>query len=227
VEVELEGEEEQTEEAEKCREGWIAKHDGSLSCGLEFVSQPRTWKAWEKTALDWFPGKAWNTSTCGLHIHVSRSACGGMLLYKVLRFFELNQAYIRRISRRKGEKLEQWAAIQGNGIRAYADEEQKNRFTLAWHAKGNKSGNKYQAVNVEHDKTIEFRIFKGTTNEPAIRRNLAWIHLMLAWLRDESAVGAFRLRPRHFHNWLESPAAVRWASKKTVASVLEISKSCV
>ena len=51
----------------------IAKVDGSLDHGVEFVTQPMTLRAHNKINYDALQGKgfyAWNAGTAGLHVHV-------------------------------------------------------------------------------------------------------------------------------------------------------------
>ena len=58
----------------------ILKSDGSLDYGFEIVTQPMTLEAWHQfdwTFLDMLRSqgvRAWDTSTCGLHIHVGLTA---------------------------------------------------------------------------------------------------------------------------------------------------------
>ena len=71
------------------------KRDGSLSSGFEVVSHPLSWR-WVKqnkerlvgllTFLDKAGAKSYETTTCGLHVHMSKSGLGRSVLESMLTF---------------------------------------------------------------------------------------------------------------------------------------------
>lgn len=189
--------------------GWYAKADSSIGNrginGVEFVSHPRTYRKWLWTDLEWIPGIAWNTN-CGIHIHVSKRSVTQATLFKVIQLFRENWGYIHRISRRKGKLLEQYSGLDTHVSEAYARSIGKRPC-----------GNKYLAVNTEHNATIEFRIFAGTTNAGSIKRNLAWLHAVLSWAAETSFQ---EVNVPSFHQWLESPKGARALNEQMVSRVL-------
>ena len=142
------------------------KRDGSLHNGFEIVTHPMTldyhmnnmnWEALTRRALE-LGYKSHKTDTCGLHIHVNRTAftddykmqesCIGRVLFIVERFWQ----ELLRFSRRTENQICQWA--NRYGYSKYPDE-------ILNTAK--KSGyNRYTCVNITNTNTIEFRIFRGT-----------------------------------------------------------------
>jgi hypothetical protein len=99
------------------------------------------------------------TSTCGLHIHVSREAFGetddeqDRAIARILYFVERHWEELLKFSRRTPRQLERWAARYG-----YKD---RPKEILDYAKKGYGAG-RYTCVNLQNDATIEFRIFRGT-----------------------------------------------------------------
>lgn len=141
------------------------KHDGSLNDGMEIVTNPMTleyhlkempWKELLAKAkeLGYLSHKA---GTCGLHIHVNRTAFGETeaeqdeCIARVLYFFEKHWEELLKFSRRTRSQLEQWAARYG------LKEHPKD---ILDHAKGNYA--RYTCVNLTNQHTVEFRMFRGT-----------------------------------------------------------------
>ncbi len=100
------------------------KHDGSINDGFEIVSHPMSldyhinnmnWlDVFEKAIeLDY---RSHNTSTCGLHIHCSRSAFGKtheqqeQTIGRIVFFVERHWNELVKFSRRTPENLNHWAA---------------------------------------------------------------------------------------------------------------------
>lgn len=149
------------------------KRDSSLSRGFEIVSHPCTpeyhfnefgWddimKVCKTHAL-----LSHDTSTCGLHIHLSRRYFGdsqdeqdlhiAKLILLISKFYD---SHILKFSRRKEHELS-WCANPELNYESHDTE-----ATIVDKMKCCKSKGRYQAVNLENTNTIEFRIFKGTLN---------------------------------------------------------------
>lgn len=142
------------------------KHDGSIEDGFEIVSHPMSLDyhlsdmPWEEIfdkaiSMDY---RSHQTSTCGLHIHVSRRAFGSNYdvqeeaIARVVYFVEKHWDKLLKFSRRTEENICRWANRYG------ISENAKDTYKKA---KGNHRG-RYVAVNLENDYTIEFRLFRGT-----------------------------------------------------------------
>ena len=153
--------------ANDCKaENLYIKHDGSLDDGFELVTHPMSleyhlsrmpWNAVLEKAIE-LGYTSHQTSTCGLHIHVSREAFGestekqDAAIARVLYFVEKMWSELLIFSRRTVRQLERWASRYG-----YREEPK----AVLDHAKQGGVG-RYAAVNVQNEETIEFRLFRGT-----------------------------------------------------------------
>ena len=141
------------------------KHDGSLDDGFEIVTHPMTidyhmnnmpWSAVLNRAKE-MGYLSHQAGTCGLHIHVNRTAFGKTeveqdeVVARILYFFEKNWEELLKFSRRTHKQLKQWAARYG------LKEHPKDILKCA---KGDRE--RYTCVNLTNYHTIEFRIFRGT-----------------------------------------------------------------
>ena len=156
------------------------KHDGSLCDGFEMVSHPMTldyhinqmnWKEVFNKAVE-LGYRSHQTSTCGLHIHVSREALGSSYyeqeatIARIIHFVELHWNELLKFSRRTEESINRWA--NRYGIAANTEETYKK-------AKSRHLG-RYVAVILENDNTIEFRMFRGTLRFETFIATLQLIH---------------------------------------------------
>ena len=143
------------------------KHDGSLEDGFEIVTHPMTlgyhtkempWEAVLNQARE-LGYSSHLARTCGLHIHVNRTAFGATereqdaCIARILYFFEKHWEELLKFSRRTQRQLERWAARYG-----FADSPQG----VLERAKKGAHGGRYTAVNLTNCDTIEFRMFRGT-----------------------------------------------------------------
>lgn len=150
------------EEAERI----YCKHDGSLEDGFEIVSHPMSLD-YHMNKMPWAEviAKAeelgytsHQAGTCGLHVHISRDAFGRTeaeqdeAVARVLYFFEKNWNELLIFSRRTQRQLDQWASRYG-----YKDHPKE----ILDHVKKGRA-NRYTAVNLTNEDTIEFRMFRGT-----------------------------------------------------------------
>ena len=148
------------------------KHDGSLNSGFEIVSHPATLD-YHINDLGWADimgnclthnMRSHNTSTCGLHIHVSRDFFGdtqdeqdlhiAKLILLVNKFWD---EYIVPFSRRNYDNLNRWAAKPDLEILDSDTEDE-----ILDKVKSTKRNGRYQAINLQNEYTVEFRIFRGT-----------------------------------------------------------------
>ena len=142
------------------------KSDGSLDEGMELVSHPCSlyyhkydfpWAEIMKRAVR-LGYRSHNTSTCGLHVHIGRSALGNTyerqedVISRILFFFESHWNELFRFSRRSEESAEHWAARHG-----YEDRPKE----ILEKAKKSSKG-RYACVNITNISTVEIRLFRGT-----------------------------------------------------------------
>lgn len=170
------------------------KDDGSLSDGFEIVTHPHTLEAYQ-TDFNWefIPRlkrngfRSWNTDTCGLHVHVSRTAFGTgespwgrsdrdqLILKKQaheLRFMKLiydNQRQVERIAGRSGNH---YATFGDKGKLV-----EKVKF-------GSQSNGRYSAINTENDATLEVRVFKGSLRKERVLSALEFVTASVEYTRN-------------------------------------------
>lgn len=142
------------------------KHDGSLSQGMELVSHPMSLE-YHRNSMCWqdvfdkaleLDYRSHQTNTCGLHIHVNRSAFGRRYdeieaaIGRVVHFVELHWNEVLHFSRRTEANINRWASRYGITPTVKETYDKAKNSNLG----------RYVAVNLENDDTIEFRMFRGT-----------------------------------------------------------------
>lgn len=153
--------------ANRSNEQVYIKHDGSLNDGFEIVTHPASlqfhlyempWREILEKAKS-LGYKSHQCGSCGLHVHINRSAFGDTLeeqdecIARILYFFEKHWNELLRFSRRTIDQLERWAARYG--LKEHPKE-------ILDHAKNVYRGDRYVCVNLTNANTIELRIWRGT-----------------------------------------------------------------
>ena len=172
------------------------KSDGSLDNGFELVSHPATIEWFRESglleAIDKFPDdfdfRAWDTTTCGFHVHVSRTAFhrenAGRIIYSKaheLRFIALfyrNQRFIE--------------ALAGRHSNSYAQFHTEEFSDRAKHLRGKidrKETDRYQVINTRNNNTLEVRIFRGTLRKDRILSNLELVQAGIEYTRKLETAG--------------------------------------
>lgn len=160
------------------------KRDGSLSHGVEIVTHPMT-PAFFLDQRDTFRrvlgqlqvegARSYSPGTCGLHVHIDRRAVSTLTLYKFLSLVYNNPALTLTVSQRKPDALNTWARLSDSG-----------RREIVYKAKHKFSGGKYQAVCLDHDKTLEVRIFRGTLKPESFFKSVEFVLAGLRFCEDTS-----------------------------------------
>jgi hypothetical protein len=142
------------------------KSDGSLDDGFEIVSHPMSLE-YHLDDMDWegvmetakmLGFRSHDTSTCGLHVHISRSALGEDIdqqedtISKMMYFIELHWNELLKFSRRTESNMARWSARIGY---------EKTSKEVLKKAKDGYHG-RYVAVNIKNRNTVEIRMFRGT-----------------------------------------------------------------
>jgi len=149
-----------------------AKADGSLRDGFEIVSYPASYRwlidnkeAWNKLLK--IRQKGWcsyQTETCGMHIHLSKIAFGNYHLYKFMKLFYDNPKFITKISQRTSStNLNRWASISDDEHHIKNKAKEKRTYDYE---------ERYTAVNVGREHTVEIRIFRGTLLPESFWKNI-------------------------------------------------------
>ena len=173
------------------------KKDGSLDTGLEIVSHPcplayhQQCFPWERLAqiCSAYGYTSHDAGTCGLHVHASRralgTACGEYseekeesTIAKIILLFDRMWPQIVRFSRRKPSEL-RW------GKRPVEDFDVKDTdLDIADKLEKYRSLGRYQAVNIQNTRTVEFRVFRGTLNMETFYATLDFVDLVCNYCRD-------------------------------------------
>lgn len=152
----------------------VFETDGSLDCGIECITRPATLafhssleeayrKMFKIATREPYKFMSHKTGTCGLHVHFNRSyfdedytgkesdVCITRLLYLIEKFW--NELVI--FSRRKSNQLH-WCNKYAMKPEEIVKEQpiKKDRSSLE----------RYVALNLTNEETIEFRLFRGTMN---------------------------------------------------------------
>ena len=180
------------------------KQDGSLSCGFEIVTHPMSHDFFKNEADElWdtlenlrttYKVKSWSTTTCGLHIHISRTGFnGGSHMHRFINLVYSNQELYETLA---GRKSTRWASFddlvwsdfvrdeEGCPVQdeyGYTDTVTKRSIARKLH-RGSGS-ERYSAVNVRNAETLEMRIFRGSVNSRTIKSQIDLAHASVEYTR--------------------------------------------
>ena len=166
------------------------KEDGSLGDeGFEIVSSPATLRYhlenanWEEmiNKAKSYGFRSHDTSTCGMHVHVSRKAFGetyveqelhiAILMMLESKFAEKFHTFARRYS-------SQWA--KDNLI----DIDKNDDYKAIKEKSDAFKSDRYYAINVCNDATVEFRCFKGTLKYTTFVATLQFVATMTRYCQQ-------------------------------------------
>lgn len=167
------------------------ENDGSLSNGFEIITQPMGLDM--HTAFwEWVKDNnlsrgllSHNTSTCGLHVHVTRNGLTKLQLSKMIAFVNHpdNRPLIEAIARRFGSSYATYSPTKriGNALRD--------------------ANGRYEAINTESRKTVEFRMFKGTLKYESILSAIEFVNALVNFCSDQSGYG-FKINTESFMHFI-------------------------
>lgn len=136
------------------------KDDGSLDYGIEIATQPASMDVHRENLGKLFAEmpsglRSYSRSSCGLHVHVSRAPLGDLCIAKTVCFVNAN--HNRRFIR----------LMAGRASNSYCKVLPKKMGSAAKY-----NSDRYEAVNLQNDYTIEFRLFKGTLRQASVFKAL-------------------------------------------------------
>lgn len=154
------------------------ENDGSLSdSGFEMITNPMGLDS-HANFWEWLQDKSLtralrshDTSTCGLHIHVSNKNLNDLQLNRMNVFINHpdNQMLIKAVARRYATN--------------YARIREKQM------GKAHYAVDRYDALNLENDETVEFRIFKGTLKHESLMAALEFANAVVNFTNPASPAG--------------------------------------
>lgn len=152
------------------------ERDGSLENGFEMITQPMSLPALAETFKFLENAEAIGglrshmTRTCGLHVHVSKRGLSALQINKVVSFVNdpNHEWLIRAVARRYSTGF---CAIKA-----------KKMGHLHY-----RQDDRYEAVNLQGSRTIEFRIFKGSLKYRSVMAALEFCHALIQFCRPAEA----------------------------------------
>lgn len=166
------------------------ENDGSLSdSGFEMITNPMGLDTHANFWL-WLQDKSLtrtlrshDTSTCGLHIHVSRKNLHDLQLNRMNVFINHpdNQPLVKAVARRYATN--------------YARIREKQM------GKAHYAVDRYDALNLENDETVEFRIFKGTLKHESLMAAIEFANAVVNFTNPASPAG-FNLSTERFMRFI-------------------------
>jgi hypothetical protein len=152
------------------------EHDGSLNNGFEVISQPCSLKYFkQKFPLAQIVKKltaqgcvSHNTDTCGLHVHIARKYLSLSEQIKIGLFMGFNSNKLSKFARRD------YNTYCKNNIM-----NKKGAFiNMAINA-----NDRYESVNYTNNRTIEFRLFRGTLKKETIFATLEFCFMLCDFVK--------------------------------------------
>ena len=151
----------------------ILKEDGSISMpGFEIVTAPCSLNIHREKITEFFSNNpdidTDDDINIGLHIHISRKPISQLSIGKLLVFINNpdNQDKIVAIA---GRPSNNWAKLSPKKITDIK-----------------KQTSRYEAVNLQNNDTVEFRIFASTVDHKLILARLEFVHSLTVWVKDQS-----------------------------------------
>lgn len=163
------------------------KEDGSLTNGFEIVTHPHSLAEFQ-TVMNWdfLPElsnanyRSWDTSTCGLHIHISRTAFDND--NHLIRFTKLiydNKNAVQTLAGRTSDYARFNDSIKSNGVGLIR--KIKNGQSTDGHV---------AAVNADtyDSQTVEVRVFRGSLRKERVLAGIEFCHAVVEHTRNMKIV---------------------------------------
>jgi len=186
----------------------LCEQDGSLDCGFEMVTG-YTGLDVHAEQLAFFKqrfagAKSHNTRTCGLHVHVCKAGMSLLHASKLVLFIndEKNHDLIKTIARRtessysvfKDKSVDKsWikdavrtAHPETRATQPDDYERDYRNGSRKRNALRNLNSSRYEALNFNNEKTVEFRLFKGSLKYTTIMACLEFSFISWFFARDTS-----------------------------------------
>ena len=172
----------------------VYESDGSLDNGFEIISVPYDIEFYKESGQDLINNmldllvknkfKSHDTTTCGLHVHVGRQGLGNTFkerhdnVLKVACIIEYFKPQLTLFSRRKEGQLNRWCKFVTSGI----DKEELTKEKIINIVEDNKG--RYNALNLNNEPTIEFRLFRGTLKKESFLATLELVNNICKYCKE-------------------------------------------
>jgi hypothetical protein len=155
------------------------KRDGSLDNGFEIVSHPHSFDEIKKLDLSFMNRlrmkgfRSWDTNTCGLHVHISRTA-----FRKQGKRDEAHELRFQKLIYDNGTQVR---AIAG---RTSAFARFNDKGALVPKVKFGHTADRYEAINSQNDHTLEVRVFRGSLKPTRVLSAVEFLHSAIEYTRN-------------------------------------------
>lgn len=167
----------------------LCENDGSLENGFEMVTAYTGLNVHAKQ-LEFFKSGlrgaiSHDSDNCGLHVHICKADMSTLHGAKMILFIndQANQKLIKAIARRDGSSYAKFKNKQSDKQwlkDAIGCESKRSQLR-------NLNHDRYEALNFKNDKTIEFRLFKGSLVYETIMSCLEFTYATWFFTRESSA----------------------------------------
>lgn len=180
------------------------KEDGSLNSGIEVVTYPGSPEAYAQFPWPLFKGlikmgfRGYDSGRAGVHIHVARSSFltkSHMMRFLLLQYRNPQQCMV--VGQRGSTNYSTWTSTH------------QWREKMVVFVKGERrNANRYTAVNLQNEHTIELRYFRSNLRPERIKKNVQWVQALFEYTKDLTyrQVRAGGLDWPAFRAWLQDPA---------------------
>jgi len=168
----------------------VFERDGSLNSGFEIISNPMTFnyimenKINIKNMLQELINNGYishDSTTCGLHIHLSKNYFTENQIDKLQFLIERFKKELIIFSRRTSEQINSWAKF----ITDYPGTENE-KINLDFIKKYKNKSERYQVLNLSNSDTIEFRLIRGTLKTNTFLASIELLHNMAGIVKRKS-----------------------------------------
>ena len=150
---------------------YVWKYDSSIGSGAELVTYPHSysklrkidWRGILKKMRDTHGFRADEDGNCGVHIHIAEAAYRGIAKTKLEYFFSTNVLRILWLSGRSHSQMRAWCPMAYN-------RKDWNKISRS-------------ALNHTHKGTLEFRMFRGTTDHKRLRMYIDFVHTLTDYIK--------------------------------------------
>ena len=184
------------------------KSDSSIEgWGYELVTHPHTLGAYERANNLWNyiescrtkGARSWDTTSCGLHVHVSRTAFkSGAHTHRFLSLIYRNPREMMKLAGRKNSRYARFDDVYK------PDEWGIPQFNLRDKVHAGGFTERMSAVNTNNDYTLELRFFRGNMKREGIMTALELSHASVEYTRNMSVsdVKLGMLKWEWFADWV-------------------------
>lgn len=180
--------------------------DGSLHYGFEIISGYTGLDVHEKWLKRFANAnlqgcKSHDTSTCGLHVHIDKRDMTPFEAARLMLFINnpANERLVRAVARRYGREAgyAKFGDKSKTAVHAAHVAAKRRHNDLSW-----MNEDRYEALNFQPERTIEYRLYRGTLKVETIMACLEFTWLSYWFARQTSIT---QLGTEDFIKWISQP----------------------